>query len=136
MNRNHARFAQLVMLLLALLLSASAIQAQTTQFTYQGRLTDSSLPANGSYDFQFKLFDSLAGVNQIGGTLSPTNVSVSNGIFTVTLDFGAAVFPGANRWLDISVRLAGGGAFTQLTPRQPVTSTPYSIMSLNSAAAN
>lgn len=123
-------------LALMLLLVSSVAQAQTTQFTYQGRLTDSSLPANGSYDFQFKLFDALAAGSQIGGTLSPTNVSVSNGIFTVTLDFGASVFPGANRFLDISVRLAGGGAFTPLTPRQPITSTPYTIKALSAAAAD
>lgn len=118
-------------LALMLLLVSSAAQAQTTAFTYQGRLTDNTLPANGSYDFQFKLFDALAAGAQVGGTLSPTNVAVANGIFTVTLDFGAPVFPGANRWLDISVRLAGGGAFTPLTPRQPITSTPYAIKALS-----
>lgn len=125
-----------VALVLACGLSASLIQAQTTAFTYQGRLTDSSLPANGNYDFQFKLFDAVSAGTQIGSTLAPTNVAVSNGIFTVTLDFGAASFPGANRWLEISVRVAGGGAFTTLAPRQPLTSTPYAIKSLNAAAAD
>lgn len=123
-------------LVLLLLLVSSVAQAQTTQFTYQGRLTDSSLPANGSYDFQFRLFDALAAGAQVGGTLSPTNVAVANGVFTVTLDFGAPVFPGANRFLDISVRLAGGGAFTQLTPRQPITSTPYTVRALSAGAAD
>ncbi len=123
-------------LVLLLLLVGSAAQAQTPAFTYQGRLTDAALPANGSYDFQFRLFDALVAGAQIGGTLSPTNVAVSNGVFTVTLDFGAAVFPGANRFLDISVRLAGGGAFTLLTPRQPITSTPYTIKALSAAAAD
>lgn len=73
---------------------------------------------------------------QSGSTLAPTNVAVSNGVFTVSLDFGAVAFPGANRWLEISVRVAGGGAFTTLTPRQPLTSTPYAIKSLNAAAAD
>ncbi len=41
-------------LLLALwLLLACAAFAQTTAFTYQGRLTDGGSPANGSYDLQF-----------------------------------------------------------------------------------
>ncbi len=116
--------------------SAARPRRQTTAFTYQGKLTDGVGPANAAYDFQFKLFDALAAGAQVGGTLSPTNVAVSNGIFTVTLDFGAPVFPGANRFLDISVRLAGGGAFTQLTPRQPITSTPYAIKALSAAAAD
>ena len=40
--------------------------AQTTAFTYQGRLTTGGNPANGSYDFQFKLFDALSDGAQIG----------------------------------------------------------------------
>jgi trimeric autotransporter adhesin len=130
------KFITFVALVLACCLSASLIQAQTTAFTYQGRLTDSSLPANGAYDFQFKLFDAVSAGTQIGSTLAPTNVAVSSGLFTVSLDFGAAAFPGANRWLEISVRVAGGGTFTTLTPRQPLTSTPYAIKSLNAAAAD
>ncbi len=31
--------------------------AQTTAFTYQGKLSDGATPANGNYDFQFKLYD-------------------------------------------------------------------------------
>lgn len=121
--------------LLLWLLSFGIAQAQSTQFSYQGRLTDNSLPANGTYDFQFKLFDAVSGGTQVGTTVSPTNINVSSGIFTVTLDFGAGAFPGPNRFLEINVRLAGGGAFTTLAPRQPVTSTPYAIKSLNAANA-
>ena len=44
--------------LLALIVSDSA-SAQTTIFTYQGKLNDNGNPANGPYDFQFKLFDTL-----------------------------------------------------------------------------
>jgi len=57
---------------------------------------------------------------------------VSNGLFTVTLDFGAN-FPGANRWLEIGVRTNGGGAYTTLSPRQALTATPYAIMAGNAA---
>src|SRR5262245_4567226 len=31
--------------------------AQTTSFTYQGKLNDGANPASGNYDMQFKLFD-------------------------------------------------------------------------------
>ena len=37
------------------------------------------------------------------------------------------LFPGANRWLAISVRPAGVGSYTLLTPREPLTPAPYAI---------
>lgn len=48
---------RLALLLGVLLLGASGGMAQTTAFTYQGKLTDSGTPASGTYDMQFKLFD-------------------------------------------------------------------------------
>ncbi len=63
-------------------------------------------------------------------------MSVAAGIFTVQLDFGASVFPGAARYLEISVKPTSGLTFTTLGPRQPLTSAPYTIRSLNAAAAD
>ncbi len=37
-------------------LSASQDSALGTVFTYQGKLTDGGVPANGSYDFRFYLW--------------------------------------------------------------------------------
>ncbi|MGO8679274.1 MAG: hypothetical protein ACLQVX_25825 [Limisphaerales bacterium] len=111
----------------------STAQAQGTAFTYQGRLNDGGSPANGSYDMAFSLFGAGSGGSQVGGTLTRTAVGVTNGLFTAALDFGAGVFTGANLWLDISVRTNGGGAFSELVPRQPLTPTPYAIMA-NSAS--
>ncbi|MBL8172902.1 MAG: hypothetical protein JNJ50_32555 [Acidobacteria bacterium] len=124
--------------LLALLLAMFAMaQAQTTAFNYQGKLDDGGNPANGAYDFEFRLFDALSVGTQIGSTVTVNNLNVAAGIFTTTLDFGAAAFPGANRWLEISVRPgASTGAYTTLSPRQQIRSTPYAIKSLNSAAAD
>ena len=46
------------------------------------------------------------------------NVNVNEGVFTVALDFGAGVFDGDARWLEISVVCpAGGGGLTLLAPR-------------------
>jgi hypothetical protein len=126
----------LITLSIFLLLSATAAQAQTTSFTYQGHLTDSNNPANGNYDLQFALFDSLSGETQIGATHPLNAIAVANGGFTVQLDFGASAFPGADRFLEIGVRPAGGGAFTILSPRQQVSSTPYAIRSLNATTAD
>ena len=39
-------------------------------------------------------------------------VPVTNGLFTVTLDFGTSVFTGPARWLEIGVRTNGGGSYS------------------------
>ena len=130
-------YLQRTCLALALaLLSSSVALAQATSFTYQGRLNDGGAPANGNYDLQFALFDSLSGGTQIGTTQSNPNVAVSGGIFTVQLNFGASAFPGATRFLEISARLSGAASLTTLSPRQQITSTPYAIRSLSASSAD
>jgi len=108
--------------------------AQGTAFTYQGRLNDGTSPANGSYDLRFALYDAASSGAQQGNALTNVATGVSNGLFTVVLDFGNQ-FPGLNRWLEIGVRTNGGGAFTTLTPRQQITPTPYATYSANAGAA-
>jgi hypothetical protein len=108
----------------------SSVTAST--FTYQGRLTDGSATANGVYDFEFALYDE-AGV-QIGTTVLRQDAIVTNGIFTVQIDFGTNAFSGANRFLEIRVRPGNSnGGFTTLAPRQAVTAAPRAIYSLNAA---
>lgn len=124
------------LLLLLFTLCAVTALGQTTSFTYQGRLSDGGTPATGNYDLQFALFDSVSAGTQIGSTNTISTVGVSAGIFTVQLDFGANAFPGASRFLEIGARLSGGGAFTILSPRQPITSTPYAIRSANASSAD
>ena len=121
---------------LAFLLAANSAFAQGSSFTYQGRLTDGGTAANGLYDLQFALFDSASSGTQIGSTQTLNSVLVSAGVFSVTLDFGANSFNGANRFLEISARLSGAGSFTLLTPRQQVTATPYAIRSVNASSAD
>src|SRR5256885_1238396 len=98
----------LVLLCLALVVgSVGQLRAQTTSFTYQGSLRSGGNPASGNYDFELKLFDLASGGAQLGAAVQRLNVPVINGIFTVTLDFGANALPGANRFLEIGVRIAG-----------------------------
>jgi hypothetical protein len=104
--------------------------AQSTAFTYQGRLSDGTSPANGSYDLMFALFNVSNGAGQAGNTITNTGVAVSNGLFTVLLDFGPN-FPGADRWLEIGVRSNGAASFNTLTPRQKLTASPYAITAGN-----
>ncbi len=112
-------------------LTASAAIAQTTAFTYQGKLTDSGTPQS-VYQMRFELYDAVTGGNQIGATVTNPTVEVTQGVFTVSLDFGAAAFDGTYRFLEIAVKRLAGDPFTVLTPRQKVTSAPYSMQSLNS----
>jgi hypothetical protein len=103
----------------------SPLAATTRAFTYQGRLTSGGVPANGIYDFTFILYDASVGGSQSGPIITRNDVTVTNGLFSVTLDFGD-IFSGTQYYLDISVRPgASSGSYTPLTPRQPLTATPY-----------
>lgn len=96
-----------------------------TAFTYQGRLQVGNTPATGSHDLVFAIYDGASEGLIVGGPITNAATPVSNGLFTVTLDFGPGVFAGPARWLEIAVRTNGGGNFSLLTPRQPLTATPY-----------
>src|SRR5580765_2505410 len=104
-----------VAMFLCLFIATSA-RAQTTEFSYQGSLKDNGAPANANYDFEFALFDALSGGSQIGATIPKNTVLVANGLFSVNLDFGPQ-FPGANRYLEVRVKLSGQPNLTPLTPR-------------------
>src|SRR5258706_12147850 len=81
-----------VVLLVTIHSPLSALLGQSTAFTYQGRLNSAADPASGNYDLTFSIWTNSTGPAQIGGTLTNTAAAVSNGLFTVTLDFGAGIF--------------------------------------------
>ena len=116
------------------LLLISTAHAQITAFTYQGRLNSGGAAATGIFDVRFAIFDLSSGGAQQGNLLTNSATAVTNGLFTVALDFGNQ-FPGANRWLEVGVRTNGSGTFTTLAPRQPVTAAPYAIQAGNAATA-
>ena len=101
--------------------------AQGTAFTYQGRLIDNGNPAHGTYDFRIKLFIDPFGSTQAGTTMLTNGVSMTNGMFTVMLDFGAGIFNGSNYWLEVDVRTNGAAGYANLNPLQAVIPTPYAI---------
>src|ERR1044071_5871779 len=97
--------------------------AQGTAFTYQGQLHDNGTPASGIYDLRFTIYDSTntPGV-VIAGPLTNSSTSIAGGLFTVMLDFGAGVFDGNPRWLEIGVRTNGSiSDYVVLNPRQALT---------------
>ena len=126
-----SHFALGLLTLLSTINHPLSASAQGTAFTYQGRFNDGANPATGSYDFRFALYDAPnPSGTLVGGPLNISATAISNGIFTVTLDFGA-VFNGADRWLEIMARTNGAGSFVTLSPRQKLTPTPYAITAEN-----
>jgi hypothetical protein len=110
----------------------STASAQGTAFTYQGQLQSGGRPANGSYDLVFTLeTNSITGV-PLAGPVTNSAVSVTNGLFTTVVDFGAA-FTGTSNWLEIAVSTNGANLFFTLAPRQRVTPVPYAITAENVA---
>ena len=102
-----------------------------TEFTYQGLLSFQGTPAEGSFDFRFSLFDAESGGATVGSDLMVEDHPVSGGVFTVTLDFGADAFMGEARWLEVDVREgASNGSYTTLSPRKPVTASPFALDTL------
>ncbi|MBO6513029.1 MAG: tail fiber domain-containing protein [Phycisphaerales bacterium] len=109
-------------------IATPAVAQTSTTFTYQGELSDAGDPAQGLYEFQVRLLDSIG--TQIGTTQTPI-ADVVDGRFTINLDFGAAAFTADYREIEISVRsVMDAGAFTTLTPNQPITSTPVAQFAL------
>jgi microcystin-dependent protein len=109
--------------------------AQTSAFTFQGQLVSGAGNANGSYDMTFAVWDANIAGNRIAGPLTNSPVSVSNGLFSVALDFGANVFTGTNYWVEMGVRTNGGGSFATLVPRQALTPAPYALYAAQASNA-
>jgi hypothetical protein len=130
------RYGSVLIPLLLVMLGVVTVTAQPdwfprlapmgTAFTYQGYLEDGGNPANGSYNLRFSLWDAASGGAQIGGAQTKIGVSVADGLFQVSLDFGA-VYDGTSFWLAIQVQKPGDPGYTTLDPRQPITPVPYAL---------
>ncbi len=123
--------------------------ANSRLITYQGKLSDGAAAANGVYDLQFQLFSQLTGGTARTSLITLDDVQVTNGVFTVRLDLGAsaltedysagssaagnlklnpAILDAQNSFFEIGVRAGTStGAYTVLTPRQPITAVPLAM---------
>jgi hypothetical protein len=111
----------LVIVMVVWCFSGGLAHGADTTISYQGRLDDGGSAADGPYDMTFSLWNASAGGAQVGSSLALLDVPVSEGLFTVELDFGADAFDNSARWLEIVVE------GTTLSPRQPITRAPYAI---------
>ena len=98
--------------------------AHAMPFPYQGQLQELGEPYMGTADLTFHLFDALEEGNQVGEAVVLDNVEISDGLFTVSLDFGEGAFDGSPRWLEIQV------GDTTLSPRQALLATPYALFAM------
>ncbi len=127
-----------LMLGIAILSAQTAVGANVASalFTYQGQLKLSGVPVSDLCDFEFTLWKhetSVMPAEQVGPTLTfdggignQPAILVDRGLFTAPLDFGADVFDGDPRWLEVAVSCpSGAGVYTILAPRDPITMTPY-----------
>src|SRR6478672_9782340 len=87
-------------------LAVANVFAQTTAFSYQGRLTEMGAPVTGTRFFRFTLFDENGAA--IPGAVVQQTLTVTAGVFNTSLDFGANAFPGANRSFEIAVKVNAG----------------------------
>ncbi len=117
---SHRKSVMYVVLMSIALIFSSVARAGDTEFTYQGHLTDSGTPVDGMVDIDVSLWDADAMGTQIGTTQSLVGVPVTEGVFSIALDFGGAAFDG-DRWIEISINA------NTLSPRQKVTAAPYAI---------
>ena len=120
---------KLTFLFVLFLLLGYSVQAQSTAFTYQGYLTDSSGGITDTCNFQFSMYDAASSGSQIGSTQAVSSVTVDEGRFATQLDFGSNAFDGSLRYLEIAVQCTGDGSFTTLAPRQTLSPSPCSIYS-------
>jgi len=146
-NRNTV-FNLLIALGLILLLGGGILMARQTQaqgagplgpsspqdsvgtaFTYQGRLLSSATPVNGTCDFRFNLYnDAWFSPSLVEGPVDRSGVTVSDGYFSTSLDFGASAFTGEGRQLQILVRCpAGSGGYTTLSGMVTLSAAPYAL---------
>ena len=96
---------------------------------------ESGAPVEGLYDFQFELYPDPNSGGPLGSTVRLAAVPVSNGLFTVAMDFGAGFFNGQARWLQIGACSNAVGSYTTLSPRQPLLPTPYALFASDAAIA-
>lgn len=119
---------------------AGPVSAQSllgTGFTYQGKLEQSGASVNGPVAMEFRLWDDPVAGAPVGPTLvfdglggNPAPVDVADGLFTVTLDFGAGAFGSNAVWLEITVD------GVTLSPRQAATPAPAALFSSAPWATN
>jgi hypothetical protein len=94
-----------------------------TAFPFSGTLAQ----PNGSYDFQYQVYDSLTAGTSVAGPVTVGSVKVTSSKYSTRIDFGSNPFTGGARFLQISWRKTGTTTFTPLSPRVELVAVPYAL---------
>ncbi|MCC6952180.1 MAG: hypothetical protein IT433_12150 [Phycisphaerales bacterium] len=119
MHARIQRFALTTLCLFAALVLPA--RAQSTAFTYQGKLAQSGVAANGLFHFRYTFYSVREGGTATSPTACADDVAVSDGLVTVIV----ALTPpaGSNTYVEIQTRPGGEGAF-HLAGLVALTHTP------------
>jgi hypothetical protein len=136
----HQLLVALILLVGLQRAAAQFVDDPSSQTVYQGQLMIANQLDHGSnqvVDMTFTLFNTSSGDSPVTGPITNIAIAVnSNGLFSTTLNFGSSPFIGTTtNWLEIAVRTNGDGAFTTLSPRQLLASTPRAIYAFNAGTA-
>lgn len=97
---------------------SSAMVGVSDPIVYRGRLAYLDLPVSTSADVRFRLYREAHGGDPVGSEIELEDVGLDDGWFEAVLDFGV---PSELAWIEVDVRSpSGDGAYTTLSPRQPV----------------
>ena len=100
-----------------------------TTFSYQGLLKINGVPYTGNCDLQFTLWNGhpdSGGISLATVSAVPAQTSVSNGLFTTYVDFGAQ-FQGDYREIEPQVRCPSGDGAYQSLGVQTIYPVPYAL---------
>ena len=113
---------------------ASLIQAAVPgQVSYQGMITDNlGIPLEGTHSMRFYLYD--AGGTQVWYE-EHLDVVVTGGVYNIqlgaVLPLSVDFFADGEVYLGVAVYHADSSTWEMLSPRQPLTSTPYAFQAEN-----
>jgi hypothetical protein len=99
--------------------SVNSDSALSTAFNYQGSLKENGLPVNGVRSMSFSIYWDAACAST-HDDIGPYNVTVTNGLFNVPLDFSAGPFGGSAVWLEVIVAGTSLGC-------QELRAVPYAL---------
>ena len=114
----------------ALLLAAHGLRPMAlsaevpVKFNYQGNLRQSGFLVNGNRNMVFRVYDSSTNGTELCPGLVHNNVSISTGVFRVTLEPALTDWQTGSLWLELEVD------GNRMSPREELTSSPYAINSL------
>lgn len=106
--------------------NASALPPENG-ISYQGRLAQNGLPVDGTRDLRFRLYDDAVAGNLVG-TVELFDLVVTEGLFSVNLDFGVTPWvTNEQLWLEVEAGPADGMQNYEIISRMKLSAVPYAL---------